>query len=233
LVPFSTGADYDLVVYCKADGRASNDVKVSWRDQGPKLTLVAFPDQVSLYAAPISVASANVFVANEGFRVRPSEALDILLTSPPVLKSDPPDRLSLTRETPVALYKASGGTSPGITVTVKLLEPKMDIPATIAVRILPTVGFLIAAAVAGLLGVIVARGSALFAQKGWLILLELITAAAAAFLLYAADLQGWLRPVGLTEFTLSYLAAICIGMVGGYLGLAVFKGIAALFKLVP
>ena len=78
-----------------------------------------------------------------------------------------------------------------------------------------------------------ARGSALFAQKGWLILLELITAAAAAFLLYAADLQGWLRPVGLTEFTLSYLAAICIGMVGGYLGLAVFKGIAALFKLVP
>jgi len=232
LIPFSPGADFDLVAFSKADGKASNHVKIDWKQQGPQLTLVALPGEVSVYAAPISTASAHVYLASEGFRVRPAEALDILVTSPPVIKSDPSDRLSLTRDAPVATYKASAGTSPG-TAKVEFQEPRMNVPATILVHILSPVGFLIAATLAGLIGVIVARGSALFSQKTWLILLELFSAAAAAFLLYSADLQGWLKPVGLAEFTLSYLAAMCIGMVGGYLGLAVFKGIAALFKLVP
>ncbi len=231
LVSFPVQADYALVAFNRADGRATNEVKVSWKEQGPKLQLIAFPKEIDIYSAAISSASTNLYLADDGFRVKPSETLDILIATPPVIKSDPPEKLTITARDPIAVYKASAGTAPGRTVAVQFVEPKTNALTMVSVQILSPFWFLLAATLAGLIGML-ARGAALLRQKLQLIILELFTASLAAFLLYSAELQGWLKPVGSPSFLLSYIAAICIGIVGGYLGLAILKGIAKLFQLI-
>jgi len=232
LVPFPVGADYALVAFNNADGKSTNEVRATWKDQGPQLELKPFPQELVLYAAPVSTTSTTIYLASNEMRVTPSQHLDVLIKKPPTVKTEPSDKLTLTRETPLAICKIGPATASG-EVTVGFKEPSLNLEASVLIHILSPARFLVIATVVGLVGVVVARGKTLFTQAIWLITLELLTATASAFLLYAVDLQGWLKPVGLNEFTLSYIAAACIGMVGGYLGLAVFKGVAALFNLFP
>jgi hypothetical protein len=225
-------AEYALIAYKNDPSHQStNEVKVSWQEQGPKLGLVSFPQELTIYNAPISHGNSKVYLADGEFRVRPPENLDVLVDSPVGVVSDPFDKLELTPQQPFALYQASAGSAGASTTTVRFREPMTGTTAALLVHILSPIRFLILASITGLVGVIVARGSALFAQKRWAIVVEILSAIAAGFLLYSAELQKWLPLVGTPDFTLSYLAAGAIGLVGGFLGLAVFKGIAALFGL--
>ncbi|MCX6619924.1 MAG: hypothetical protein NTY38_02365 [Acidobacteria bacterium] len=171
---------------------------------------------------------ARVYLANDGFRVRPAEATDVLVASPQGLHSKPADRIPLTPQAPYGDYEAGAATRSGA-MQVELTEPRTSVRTAIAVHVHSPLPFLAAAMLGGLLGVVVARQKALFQQARWLMALELLTAALAAYLLYSMNLQGWLKPVGLTEFTLSFMAAVSIGLIGGFMGLGVFKIAAALF----
>jgi CHASE2 domain-containing sensor protein len=91
------------------------------------------------------------------------------------------------------------------------------------IQVLSVRRFCIAAILAGLLGVIVARQRRLFNQHPLLVLLELICAGAAAFLLYGMILAGMIPVPGSKEFMFGYLAASLVGLVGGYAGLGVFQ----------
>ena len=110
---------------------------------------------------------------------------------------------------------------------IQFTEPRTAVSTTIGVNVRSPFLFVLTAMAAGLLGVVVARQKALFQQARWLMGLELLTAVLAAFLLYAMNLQAWLKPVGLTEFTLSYMSAISIGLVGGFIGLGGTSQLAA------
>jgi hypothetical protein len=70
----------------------------------------------------------------------------------------------------------------------------------------------------------------LFQQAFVAVLLELVCAAAAAFLLYGIILAGWIKSPGTEGFTLSYLASALVGLIGGYMGLAVFRLAAGIFQ---
>lgn len=231
-VAFPPGAKYSLIAFNKDDGTSSNEIQLDWSKIGPKVELVAFPNELTMYAVPVSSAKANVYLAHDGAQITPSATIDVLMSPPPTLRLEPDSRLALSPTTPIASLHATGATSKG-KVSLGLSEPQMGLRSEITINVLSPIGFLIAALFAGAIGVLVARNKALFGQKWYLVILEIFCAAVCAFLLYGADILGWFKPVGLGEFTLSILSAVCIGLVGGYLGLAVFKGISALFKLTP
>ncbi len=227
-VPFPPGARYSLIAFGKKDGKATNRVQLDWRKDGPKLSLIVNPAKLDLYAAPISTAVARIYLADNGFRVKPAESVDVLVAGPQGLRSRPADRIPLTPQDPYGSFEAGSATHSGA-MEVQFTEPRTAVSTAIAVNVHSPLPFLLVAMASGLLGVVVARQQALFQQSRLRIALELITAVLAAYLLYAMNLQAWLKPVGLTEFTLSYLAAASIGLIGGFLGLAVFRTAAALF----
>jgi len=236
LIDLPVEADYRLVAFNEFDGKASNELKVSWQEQGPRLRLVAFPDELELYAAPISNASVKVYLANGESRVKPSETFEILVSAPPLIRSEPPDKLFITAAEPIPLYKASAATVPGKTVEAKFLEPKTNVQVSVPIHVLSTFWFQTVATLAGLIGYLVGRGSALAGKKFWQVVLEVVIATAGAYLLYAAVLQGWLKPKRLSEvlglYILNYRAAVCLGMIGGYAPLGVFKSVAILWRAV-
>src|SRR5258708_3507225 len=177
LIPFPFGADYALVAFNNADGSSTNEVRATWKDQGPQLELAAFPREVVLYAAPISTTSTTVYLASNGMRVTPSAHLDVLVKRSPSVKTSPSDKLALTREDPLAICEIGPATTSGET-TVGFKEPSLNLQTSVLIHILSPMRFLAIATIVGFVGVVVARGKALFAQAVWLVALELLTAAA-------------------------------------------------------
>jgi hypothetical protein len=227
-LPFLMDANYHLVAFEADGGPASNELRLSWKEQGPKLSLTSFPDKLSLYSAAISSAEIQVYLAQDARRIKPAETMDVLLSGPPRFKLDPGDRVVLSPAEPVGKCTISAATTAG-TWPVEFREPSIGLTTSASVEVLSTRWFWLAAAVAGLIGVIVARQAALFGQPVWKVVLELACAAAAALLLYGMIIGGWVKSPGTPEFTLSCAGAALIGLIGGYMGLGVFKLAEKLF----
>jgi hypothetical protein len=227
-LPFQMDTDYRLVAFAADGGPASNEMRLSWKEQAPKLSLTSFPENLSLYPAAISSAEIQVYLAQDGRRIKPAETINVLLSTSPRFKAVPQDRVELSAKEPVGKCTISAATTTG-TWPVEFREPSIGLTAKTGVEVLSTRWFWLAAAVAGLIGVIVARQAALFGQKVWKAILELVCAAAAALLLYGMVIEGWIKSPGTPEFMLSCAGAALIGLVGGYMGLGVFKLAEKLF----
>lgn len=221
-VPLPIGADYRLIAYEKTQGQSSNELAVAWTQLSPKLTLEASPSSVNLYSAAISSATVRLFLAVDDRQIKPSENMEVLLIAPSIIKADPSSGVSLTPDDPIGTYTLSSATQSG-SWSVDFRQPKVGAITSATIHVKSVLWFSLTATLAGLLGVIVARQRALFAQEAWAIILELICAAAAAFLLHGMILAGWIKFPGAAEFMLGYLAAILLGLIGGYMGLGVFQ----------
>ena len=227
-LPFRMDSDYKLVAFAVDERAASNELRLSWKDQGPKLSLTSFPEKLSLYPAAISTGEIQVYLAQDGRQLKPAETMNVLLSPSSRFKAVPNDRVELSTKDPVGKCTISAATATG-TWPMEFREPSMNLMATGSVDVLSTRWFWLAAAAAGFIGVVVARQSALFGQKSWKVVLELVCASAAACLLYGAVIEGWIKSPGTPEFMLSCTGAALIGLVGGYMGLGVFKLVEKLF----
>ena len=226
-LPFPIGADYRFIAYEKEGGQSSNELAVSWSQLNPKLTLVAFPDTASVYSAAISSAKVQLFLALDGRQIKPSENMKVLFAAPPVFQSAPQGGVPLTPSEPIGDYNLSSATTVGAW-KVNFQAPRLGATTSANIQVLSAKAFSIAACFAGLIGVLVARRRRLFEQAWWLVLIELLCAAASAFLLHGLMLAGWIKLPGTAEFMLSYFAAILAGLIGGYTGLGVFHAAKAL-----
>jgi hypothetical protein len=224
---FPVGSDYRLIAFERDSGQASNELGVSWTQLSPKLSLVAYPDTVNLYSAAISSASVRLYIAQDSRQIKPSEKMEILFAAPAVFKSDPPTGISLSPTEPVGIYRVSAASETG-NWSIGFREPKIGMTTSASIKVLSTIGFSLAAIGAGLVGVLVARRRGLFQQQPWAVVIELICAGAAAFLLHGMILAGWIKVPGASEFMLGYFAAVLVGLVGGYVGLGVFQAAKAL-----
>jgi hypothetical protein len=220
-LPFRIGADYRLVGFTE-DGTSTNELLISWATRGPKLSLVAFPDNLKMYSAGISSATVQLYLAEDARRIKPDQKLEVLLTAPPQLKSVPPDRLTLSPADPIGTYRAVAASTVGPWM-VRFSEPRSGTVASVQIEVLSTSAFLLTAFLAGLIGVLVAR------QKKPR-LLELLAGGAAGYLLYFGVIAGWLKQLGFAESMLGFVAAIAVGLVGGYMGLGVFRLLALAFQ---
>jgi hypothetical protein len=221
-LPFPIGADYRLTAYETGSGQASNEVQLSWREMAPSLSLIAFPDNVELYSAGLSSSALQLYLAVDSRQIKPAEATPILLAAPSVFKSEPPDKLTLSPSNPIGIYRLNAPTQTG-DWRVSFQEPRLGLNTIAAVKVLSTFKFTLTAMVAGLLGVLVARGGDLFSQPVLRIIVEIVSAVGAAFLLYALLLTGWINTLRTPEFIINYFGAAAIGLVGGYVGLGIFQ----------
>jgi len=107
-------------------------------------------------------------------------------------------------------------------------EPTLGLSSQMNIHVLSIGKFLIWAALAGLLGVLMGRGFDLFTEKGWRLFITLGTAAVAGLALYFAIVSQYIPPHP-DESALAFMQASFIGMIGGYMGLGVFKILAKVF----
>ena len=221
-LPFPIGAEYRLIAYEKNEGHPSNELKLSWKELAPNLSLAAFPDKVDLYSAGVSSSSVQLYLTLDSRQIRPDDSTDVLFDTPRSFTSEPADAVTLLPAQPRGTYHLSAPTRTG-TWNVDFQAPRLGVSTITAVKVLPTYQFILAAIMTGLAGVLIARRSALFEQPLLAIVLELLVATAAAFLLYALLLTGWVPFLRFPGFILSYLGAIVIGLVGGFSGLGVFQ----------
>jgi hypothetical protein len=227
-VPLAIGAEYRLIAYEKNEGQPSNELKVSWKELAPNLSLAAFPANVDLYSAGVSSSSVQLYLTLDSRQIRPDDSTDVLFDTPRSFTSEPADAVTLLPNQPRKTYHLSAPTQTG-TWNVDFQAPRLGVNTIAAVKVLPTYQFILAAIVTGLVGILIARRGALFEQTVLAIILELIVATAAAFLLYALLLTGWVPFLRFPGFILTYLGAIVIGLIGGYAGLGVLELAKKLF----
>jgi hypothetical protein len=221
-LPFPIGADYRLVAYEKEQGQSSNELALTWNQLAPPLSLVAYPNSVELYSAGLSSSAVQLYLTSDSRQIKPADTTQILFAAPSAFKSDPADAITLSPTKPVGTYRLSSPTQPG-DWNVSFQEPRLGVKTIATVKVLPIYTFVILAMVAGLVGVLVARRTELFAQSKVAIIIEILSALGAAFLLYTLLLTGWIDTLKRPEFILSYFGAIAIGVIGGYVGLGVFQ----------
>lgn len=230
-LPFPVGANYRLVAYELVHGQPTNELGISWTDLKPKLTLVANPTSVSLYSSAISSANVRLYLALDGRQIKPHEKMEILLDAPATMTFDRSARAYLTPDEPIANYSVSAATTTG-NWPVSFQQPQIGSMAAAQIRVLPTLGFSVCAVVAGLVGIVVTRRQGLFKQSFWAVTLEILCAGVAAFLLHGMVLARWIKiPAAAAAFFLGYLAAVLVGLIGGHLGVGVFKLGKKLFAL--
>lgn len=230
-ISFPVNAEYSLVAY-DPDGRASNRLDLAWRVVGPSLQLTVQPSHVEAYATNISPAKVRVYLTSDGGEIAPPKLLNVLFTTPPTVKSAPPDRLALSPDNPLAYYEAAalaGSTK----ADIEFSEPTMRLRSTTSIDFLSTTRFVFFATFCGLIGVIAGRGSAVFRQPWYLAAGELFTAIIAALILYEGILLGRFPDLGLGPLWLTWPAAAFAGIVGGYTGLGVFKAAQWIKSVLP
>jgi hypothetical protein len=221
-LPFLIGADYRLVAYETGHGQPSNELALSWSQLAPPLSLVAFPSEVKLYSAGVSSSALQLYLTSDSRQIKPADTTQILLAAPAAFKSDPADAVTLSPSKPTGIYRLSSPTENG-DWSVSFQEPRLGLKTIATIKVLPIYSFALTAMLAGLLGVMVARRTDLFTQSKLAMFVEVVSALAAALLLYALLLTGWIDTVKKPEFILNYFGAAAIGVVGGYVGLGVFQ----------
>jgi hypothetical protein len=224
---FGIESDYNLTAFRASDGRTSNALRISWKMVGPPLSLKANPRRIELYAAAISTASVNLYLTDGNVELRPRESLSVLITNPPNIRSDPPDRLMLTPEGPIGTYKVSGR-SRATAAQASFLEPKTNAQGVLEVTVRPTIFFTLCALAGGFLGGaisrkddIIALATASASRKQILVLIVgLAISVVAGWSLYFGSLNGVFTFLHITE--LNYGMALFIGIFGGVAGISVF-----------
>jgi hypothetical protein len=224
---FGIESDYDLTAFRASDGKTSNALRISWKMVGPPLSLKANPRRIELYAAAISTASVNLYLTDGNVELRPRESLSVLITNPPNIRSDPPDRLMLTPEGPIGTYKVSGR-SRATAAQASFLEPKTNAQGVLEVTVRPTIFFTLCALAGGFLGGAISRKDDIIAlattsasRKQILVLIVgLAISVVAGWSLYFGSLNGVFTFLHITE--LNYGMALFIGIFGGVAGISVF-----------
>jgi hypothetical protein len=224
-ISFPIGADYSLVAYAK-DGVASNALDVSWSKSGPALKLTAYPERLQAYATNISPALIQVYLAGDTGKITPPKPLDVLFTAPPSIRSDPSSPLVLSPQSSLAQYKATALTDNS--AKIEFSEPTMALTSSVIIEFLPAWLFLAIAGGAGLLGVIAGRRGDVFGQSWTAALGELLTSLVAAALLFDGILIGKIPDLGMGPMWVSVPGAAFAGIMGGYIGLGVFKALQKL-----
>ncbi len=233
-IPFPIHRDYALIASNLNTGKQSNVLDLKWDDRGPKLRLAVWPEELEIYAAPASIRSAQVYLEGDGQQLKPAGPMDIYLKAPLKVISNPSDKVAITPQAPSGKYEVRGGSQAG-SVSTGFKEPSLDLSSILTIQIRPIKWLLLAAALAGFIGVACGRGMSLFSERGLALIIGLATAAVAGWLLYWALLMQWIPPV-LSESAVGVGPAIFFGILGGYLGLSVFKILAAVIsggKLLP
>ena len=224
---FGVKSDYNLTAFQASDGRTSNALRVSWKMVGPPLSLQAIPNRIELYASAISTASVSLYLADSNVELRPPESLNVLITNPPNVRSDPSDRLILTPQGPVGTYKASGR-SRATAAQVSFFEPTTNARGVLDVTVRSTFLFTLSALIGGLFGGVATRIPAVLAmitgsasRKETLeLLLGLAISVVAGWGLYFGSLNGVFSFLSITE--LNYGMALFLGVIGGVAGVSVF-----------
>jgi len=101
----------------------------------------------------------------------------------------------------------------------------MALKTSVTIDFQPIWLFLGIASGAGLIGVIAGRWKDVFNQSGWVAAGELFTSFVAGPIVFELILIGKLADFGMGPMWVSILGAALAGVVGGYMGLAVFKGL--------
>jgi hypothetical protein len=221
-IPFSLKSKHSLVAYEKATGRTSNVLDASWANRGSKLDLSVYPTEIQVYSVPISSARALVYLTTNGIGFLPQDKIDILVKPPLGLKSEPSDKLILSGENKETTYTVSGGGRAGVFET-KFMEPELGVDAALKIHVITTGWFFSLALLMGLVGVACGRGLDLFKEKGRELAISLGAATVAGGLLYCSLVMKWITSSRIDASILDYVPAAFIGIIGGYLGLGIFK----------
>lgn len=221
LVPLRPKDRYRLVAEpVGVPGTPSNPLEITWQSHGPELALEVLPAVQDRFASRADPARLQVFLSLSGSRVRPPEGAG-LTSNPPrgvVLDPSPPELDEDGVWTTAAYADAS---LPAARIQFADLDFGLETAAEVDFAY-PTRQLLFAI-LAGALGVVVARRLKLLELGRVPAALEVLTAMVAAGLLYAALVAGWVPPL---PGILATLPAIAIGILGGYLGEAVFQVLA-------
>lgn len=229
-IPFSIQSDYTLVAFQKSARRQSNPLDLKWSTQGAKISLEVFPKALTVYASPLSSRSAKLFLESDGEKLSPSSALDVLVQAPLGVNSNPKDTIAISPKAPIGTYTVSGGGGSAI-LQAAFLEPSLGISSTLNIKVTSIRWFLVIALLTGLVGVVVGRGFDLFTERGLRLFLSFLAAAVAGWLLYLLLVMRWIHPSFIDESILDYVPAAFIGIIGGYMGLGIFKAAAGALNL--
>lgn len=198
-------------------GQPSEPLEVTWASHGPDLALEVMPAEQDRFASQADPARLRVFLSLAGRRVRPPEGAVLAATPPRGVSLDPtPPELDPRGVWTTAAY--AGGSLAGARIDFADLEFGLQTAAQVDFAY-PT-WQLLWAIVAGAVGVVVARRRKLFEDGRLAAALEILTSMVAAGLLYASLVAGWLPPL---PGILAPLPATAVGLLGGYLGDAVFR----------
>ncbi|MEM9558519.1 MAG: hypothetical protein AAGC60_29975 [Acidobacteriota bacterium] len=214
-----------LVATAPGDGREPARLELSWPRHGPQdLTLEVKPAVLDGYATPASVTRFNVRLLVDG-RPTPwptSPSVD----APPTLHLEPLP-VDLTGDAATIDVWAGDGVDGEIVLEL----PDLGLRETISVRVSSPWKYLVIAALLGIVGLIVAKRTTLFAGRQRLeIACEMLSALTGGAFLYFSYLAGW---IPLDMDLLGEPQAGAIGILGGYLGDGVFLLVARILRLVP
>lgn len=221
LVPLRPKDRYRLVAEpVGVPGTPSEPVEITWQSHGPELALEVLPAAQDRFASRADPARFQVFLSLSGSRVRPPEGAGLTSNPPRGVVLDPsPPALDEDGVWTTAAY--ADASLPAARIQFADLDFGLETAAEVDFAY-PTRQLLFAI-LAGALGVVVARRRKLFELGRLPAALEVLTAMVAAGLLYAALVAGWVPPL---PGILATLPAIAIGILGGYLGEAVFQILA-------
>jgi len=226
-LPFPINADYQLLAFNQNSRQRSQPLNLVWKQRGPQLHLAVSPNTINIYSVPISARVATVYIEGKGKLVSPTVPLSVIVQPPINLLFDPNSQLPLSPQAPSGQVHIHGAGTSGM-FTAVFEEPTLGLSSQMNIHVLSIGKFLIWAALAGLLGVLMGRGFDLFTEKGWRLFITLGTAAVAGLALYFAIVSQYIPPHP-DESALAFMQASFIGMIGGYMGLGVFKILAKVF----
>jgi hypothetical protein len=217
MVPLRPKDSYRLVAEPTGGvGEPSEPLEVTWASHGPNLALEVMPAEQDRFASQADPARLRVYLSLAGRRVRPPEGAVLAATPPRGVSLEPtPPKLDSRGVWSTAAY--AGGSLAGARIDFADLEFGLQTAAQVDFTY-PT-WQLLWAILAGAVGVLVARRRKLFEGGRVAAALETLTSMVAAGLLYASLVAGWLPTL---PGILAPLPAIAVGLLGGYLGDAVF-----------
>ena len=219
-VPLTISTDRSIVAFHER-GPRSNPLDLSWESHGPDLSLRVFPEEEqTCYATPLTPASFTVFYVDGSRRRAVPEVREVVAQHGPGVQITPwpkgdVDNLGAAR------FEASATSS--IRASVGFHEPDIGGHAQATVHFILPNALLFLASSGGIIGVLIARRQSLWRRGILHTCFELLAATMGGFLLYLCVLQGWLPWPPPGPGLVGELPAFSFGLIGGYLGEAVFR----------
>lgn len=226
-VPLRPGDSFKLRAYPDVDGgEPTEPLEVSWAANGPKLRLATeapTEPQIAGQQTPIKIA---VWVEDEAAQWSLPRPIEIQVSvADNKIAIDPPSFVLQGSETGSTLLRSTVT----LATAVQLFAPELGLKQPVQIKFRYPTEYLITATLSALVGILVARRKQLLAQSRVALVIELIVALGAGFLVYMGMVNGWLP--ALFNYV-GHSAAIGIGLLGGYVGEGVFQGFAAILRKV-